>query len=132
MKKMQDSGEKEEGPWYGVHQGYEVQIAAGGDPTHGTGSIYSLAAASGGRKDASSGWKTMVVTLDGDKILVDYEGERITTFDSTAKNLPARKIWHEPKREHKRPQKGYIGLQTHDPGDIVWFKEISVRPLPAK
>jgi hypothetical protein len=26
---------------------------------------------------------------------------------------------------------GYIGLQNHDPGDIVWFREISVRPLPA-
>jgi len=24
---------------------------------------------------------------------------------------------------------GYIGLQTHDPGDTVFFKEVSVRPL---
>jgi hypothetical protein len=23
-----------------------------------------------------------------------------------------------------------IGLQNHDPGDVVWFKEISVRALP--
>jgi hypothetical protein len=132
MKKMQESAHKEEGIWYGVHQGYEVQIAAGGDPTHGTGSIYSLAPAAGGKKDASTGWKTMVITLDGEKIFVDYEGERVTTFDATAKDLPPQKIWHEPKREHKRPQKGYIGLQTHDPGDIAWFKEISVRPLPNK
>jgi len=24
-----------------------------------------------------------------------------------------------------------IGLQNHDPGDVVWFKEVSVRQLPA-
>jgi hypothetical protein len=23
----------------------------------------------------------------------------------------------------------YIGLQNHDPGDVVYFKEVSVRPL---
>ncbi len=34
------------------------------------------------------------------------------------------------KREPKRPLKGYIGLQNHDPGDVVWFKEINVRPIP--
>src|SRR5437879_1901809 len=29
-------------PWYGVHNGYEVQIDAGDDDWHCTGSIYSL------------------------------------------------------------------------------------------
>jgi hypothetical protein len=24
---------------------------------------------------------------------------------------------------------GYLGLQNHDPGDVVTFKEVSVRPL---
>ena len=37
MEKMQASGEREEGPWYAVHHGYEVQIADTGDPSHGTG-----------------------------------------------------------------------------------------------
>jgi hypothetical protein len=127
---MKASSEAEEGPWYGVHHGYEVQIAAGGDPSHGTGSVYSVAAASGAVKDATGGWKTMIITLHGTKIDVEYEGEHITSFDSTTTILPPRKIWWEPKREPKRPEKGYIGLQTHDPKDIVWFKEISVRPLP--
>lgn len=131
-ERMKASADRDEGIWYGVNHGYEVQIASGGDPSHGTGSIYSVAPASGPVKDASTGWKTMVITLDGSKISVDYEGERITNFDSTTTNLPPRKIWWQPKREPKRPEAGYIGLQTHDPGDIVWFKEISVRPLHAK
>lgn len=130
MAKAQEAADRDEGPWYAVHHGFEVQIAGAGDSMHGTGSIYSLAPTSGTAKKEHGTWREMVVTLDGDKISVDLEGQRVTTFDSSTPNLPPRKIWHEPKRENKRPQVGYIGIQTHDPGDIVWFKEISVRPLP--
>jgi len=130
MRKMKESGEREEGPWYAVHHGYEVQIAGGGDQFHRTGAIYSLAPSSMLSKRAPGEWKTMIISLDRDRIFVDLDGERITSFDSKSPDLPPRKQWHEPKREPKRPQKGYIGLQNHDPGDFVWFKEISVRPLP--
>ena len=36
------------------------------------------------------------------------------------------------RRDAKRPQSGYVGLQAHDPGDVVRFKEVSVRPLAEK
>src|SRR4051812_47126215 len=130
LEKMKASGEREEGPWYAVHHGYEVQIAGGGDELHRTGAIYSLAPSSKLSKKAPGEWKTLVITLDGDRILVDLDGSRITSFDATNPNLPPRTQWHEPKREPKRPQVGYIGLQNHDPNDFVWFKEVSVRPLP--
>jgi len=113
-----------------VHRGYEVQIAGSGDSLHGTGSIYSLASTSGASRKPGE-WQTMIITLAGNKIFVDLDGQRITSFDSASPDLPARKQWHEPKREPKRPEKGYIGLQNHDPGDVVWFKEVSVRPVPA-
>jgi len=131
MEKMQASAERDEGPWFAVHHGYEVQIAGGGDPLHGTGAIYSLATSSGTAKQSPSEWRTMVITLAGTQVLVELDGQRATSFDSASPSLPARKQWHEPKREPKRPESGYIGLQTHDPGDVVWFKEVSVRPLPA-
>jgi hypothetical protein len=131
MQKMQQSAMNEEGPWYAVHHGYEVQIIDAGDPMHRTGSIYSLAPSSAISNKRPGEWKTMIITLDGSKILVDVDDQRVTTFDSEARDLPAAKQWHEPKREPKRPQKGYLGLQTHDPGDIVWFKKVSVRPLTA-
>jgi hypothetical protein len=130
MEKMQASGERDEGPWYAVHHGYEVQISDAGDPAHGTGAIYSLAEASGTTKKPGE-WRTMIITLSGEKIFVDLDGKRVTSFDATSSNLPPRKQWHEPKREPKRPQAGYIGLQNHDPGDVVWFKAVSVRSLPA-
>jgi hypothetical protein len=129
MEKMKASGEREEGPWFAVHRGYEVQISDAGDPAHGTGAIYSLARASGTSKKPGE-WRTMIITLAGEKIFVDLDGQRATSFDPASPDLPARKQWHEPKREPKRPVAGYIGLQNHDPGDVVWFKEVSVRPLP--
>jgi hypothetical protein len=131
MKQMQASAEREEGPWFAVHRGYEVQIAGAGDTTHGTGSIYSLAPTTAVSRKSPGEWRTMVITLAGEKVFVDLDGQRTTNFDPTSPDLPPRKQWHEPKREPKRPGAGYIGLQTHDPGDVVWYKEISVRPLPA-
>jgi len=129
MQKMKESAEREEGPWFAVHRGYEVQIAGGGDRFHGTGSIYSLAPVSDVSKKAGE-WQTMIVTLAGNRIFVDLDGKRITRFDPASPDLPSRKQWHEPKREPKRAEAGYLGLQNHDPGDVVWFKELSVRPLP--
>ena len=70
------------------------------------------------------------ITLAGNCMYVDLEGQRVTRFDPDSPEVPRKRQWFEPKREPKRPEVGYLGLQNHDPGDIVWFKEISVRPLP--
>jgi len=130
MEKVQASAERDEGPWYAVHHGYEVQIADTGDAMHRTGSIYSLAPSSATSKKASE-WRTMVITLAGERITAELDGQRVSNLDLTRPDLPERKQWHEPKREPRRPEVGYIGLQNHDRGDVVWFKEVSVRPLPS-
>ncbi|HEY6167130.1 MAG TPA: DUF1080 domain-containing protein [Verrucomicrobiae bacterium] len=130
MEQMKASAERDEGPWFAVHHGYEVQIADVRDPFHRTGAIYSLAASSNAPKRTGE-WRTMIITLVGEQILVDLDGQRVTNFDPGSPDVPPRKQWSEPKREPKRPETGYLGLQNHDPGDIVWFKEVSVRPLPS-
>ena len=134
IARMQEASEKEQGAWYAVHHGYEVQICDTGDALHRTGAVYSLAPAAEGpkpaaNKDGTPAWRTMIITLDGNRIEVELDGKLLTKFDPASKDNPPRKIWHEPKREPKRPQAGYIGLQTHDPQDVVWFQEVSVRPL---
>ena len=134
LARMQEASEKEQGAWYAVHHGYEVQICDTGDAVHRTGAVYSLAPAAEAPKPATAekgqpAWRTMIITLDGNVVRVEVDGKPLTEFDPASKEVPPRKAWYEPKREPRRPQAGYIGLQTHDPGDVVWFKELSVRPL---
>jgi hypothetical protein len=131
LQKLMEASEGERGPWYGVHHGYEVQICDDSDDYHRTGAIYSLAKAAALPNKGPTDWRTMVITLRGDRVLVDVDGKRITTFDPDSKDVPRDRKWYEPKREPKRPRSGYIGLQNHDPGDTAYFKEVSVRPLDA-
>jgi len=130
MELVKESGERDEGPWYAVHHGYEVQIADTGDAMHRTGAIYSLTPSSANVQKPGV-WRTMVITLAGERISAELDGRRVSFLDLSGSALPPRTQWHEPKREPKRPEAGYIGLQNHDPGDIVWFKEVSVRPVPS-
>ncbi len=129
IEKLKEASEKHLGGWYPVHHGYEVQILDDTDAWHRTGAIYSLARAAPVPEKPLSEWRTMIITLDGERITVEVDGKRLSTFDATAADNPARKLWTEPIREFKRPTLGYLGLQNHDPGDVVWFKEVSVRPL---
>jgi hypothetical protein len=129
LKIFQDASERDLGAWYAVHHGYEVQICDTGDAYHRTGAIYSLAKSSAPAAKSADAWRMMIITLRGERIDVELDGRRVTSFDPASKELPARKQWHEPRREPRRPPAGYLGLQNHDPGDIVWFKEIAVRPL---
>lgn len=129
MESMKTSAEREEGPWFAVHRGYEVQIMDANDKLHRTGAIYSLAASEASSSKPSGEWKTMIITLSGNRIFVELEGKQVMSFDPDSPKVPKERQWFEPKREPKRPQVGYLGLQNHDPGDIVWFKEISVRRL---
>src|SRR5215213_7582552 len=65
IKAMQEASEKELGPWYAVHHGYEVQIADAGDEFHRTGAIYSLTKAEAVPAKEPAAWRTMVITLQG-------------------------------------------------------------------
>src|SRR5262245_47509650 len=70
LAQLMNQSEKEEGPWYAVHHGYEVQILAKDDEYHRSGAIYSLAKAAPAPR-ATNVWRTMVITLKGNLILVE-------------------------------------------------------------
>jgi hypothetical protein len=132
LQKLMEASEKQLGPWYPVHHGYEVQICDAADEYHRTGAIYSLAKAALLRQKAYTGWRSMIITLQGNQIHVDIDGQRISNFNPASPNVPPAKHWTEPKRDPPRPRAGYLGLQNHDPGDVVYFKEVSIRRLAAK
>jgi len=116
--------EKPKDPWYGVHNGYEVQIEAGGDEWHATGSIYSLAKTVKGFQKPAGEWNTMDISLRGQKTIVILNGQTVNEFQGN-QPVPERKQWYEPVRG-PRPDIGYIGLQNHDARSVVYFKSVSI------
>ena len=57
-------------PWYGVHNGYEVQIDARGDEWHCTGAIYSLSKVTKQNQKPAGEWNTMEITFKGQETIV--------------------------------------------------------------
>lgn len=115
-------------PWYGVNNGYEVQIDAGGDDWHSTGAIYSISRVTSREQKPRGEWNTMEIELRGSVTRIRVNGKLVNEY-TEGQPVPERKIWYEPVRG-PRPEKGYIGLQNHDANSKVLFREISVHPLP--
>lgn len=117
--------EKAHDPWYGVHNGYEVQIDGAGDEWHCTGAIYSLSKVTKRAQKPSGEWNTMDITLNGQETIVYLNGEKVNDFTGS-QPVPPRKMWFEPVRG-PRPDAGYIGLQNHDGRTKISFKEVLVK-----
>ena len=123
--------EKPTEPWYAVHHGFEVQIADGGKSARGTGSVYTFADAKA--QPAKVGeWNTLEVTIRGKTIRTAINGTPVTEFDSSGLDpkAPDKSGEGDPARG-PRPESGYIGLQNHDKDSVVYFREVTVHPLPA-
>lgn len=116
--------EKPKDPWFAVHNGYEVQIDAGGDEWHATGAIYSLAKVEQGHQKPTGDWNTMEIRLKGQTTTIFLNGTKVNEFQGN-QPVPDRKQWFEPVRG-PRPNSGYIGLQNHDAASTIFFKEVSV------
>lgn len=113
-------------PWMPVNKGYEVQIDNKEDDYHATGALYSLTIVKG-RFSKGDEWNTMIITLDGDRTMVEVNGNLVTDYKE-GDPVPEKVKDYEPDRG-QRPTAGYIGLQNHGGDDVVLFKEVSVRSL---
>lgn len=118
--------------WMPVYYGYEVQIdnnpeTSGEDDTHVTGCLYSINKALARPGKPGPEWNTMEITLDGPRTIVMVNSVKVTDYKE-GDPAPERKFDFEPFRG-RRPNAGYIGLQNHGDNDVVYFKEVSVKPL---
>lgn len=113
---FQQASEKELGPWYAVHHGYEVQICDSAEGKRSrTGAIYSLAASTALPDKRPDEWKTMKITLDGNLVKVEIEAKTVTRFDPDSKDIPADREWYEPKASRNVPPKATSGCKITTP-----------------
>jgi hypothetical protein len=118
--------------WMPVHYGYEVQIdnkpeLSDEDDYHYTGMLYSLTKPLAKSGKPGPEWNTMEITLDGSRTIVYLNEVKVTDYKE-GDPVPARKFDFEPFRG-PRPESGYIGIQNHSDKDVVFFKEVAVKPL---
>ena len=118
--------------WMPVHYGFEVQIdnhpeKSDEDEYHSTGMIYSLTKPLAKAWKPGPEWNTMDITLEGSHTIVMLNGVKVTDYKE-GDPVPQRKFDFEPQRG-PRPDFGYFGLQNHSDNDIVFFKEVAIKPL---
>lgn len=112
-------------PWYGVHNGYEVQIDGSGDEWHCTGAIYSLSKVLKRAQKPMGEWNTLEIEQKGARTRIFLNGQLVNDYRE-GQVVPDRKQWYEPVRG-PRPNAGYVGVQNHDPRSTVYFREISIK-----
>ena len=118
--------------WMPVHYGYEVQIdnhpeLSKEDEYHITGALYSLTKPLAKPGKPGPQWNTMEITIDGPHTVVMLNGEKVTDY-TEGDPVPEKKFSFEPQRG-RRPLIGWFGLQNHSDNDVVFFKEVAIKPL---
>lgn len=121
--------------WEAVHHSHQIKICDSQDEYRRTGSIYSMSRARLAKTKPPGEWNTMDIFLKGKRVAVYINQELISEFNPL-QTSPPRAASSDPLRG-PRPEAGFVGLLNHnDPiNDIigrVWFKDISVLPLPAQ
>jgi hypothetical protein len=118
--------------WMPVFYAHEIQIdnmpeLSGEDEYHYTGMIYSLTKPLAKTGKPGPEWNTMDITLDGPRTIVYLNGVKVTDY-TDGDPVPPRKFDFEPYRG-PRPDYGFMGIQNHGEDDVVFFREIAVKPL---
>ena len=118
-----------------INYGYEINIDDhperwGEDDYYVTGTLYSFTRALAKPGKRGPQWNTMDVTLNGSHTVVVLNGIKVTDY---TEGDPLRE--RRPKVDSERgarPNEGWIGLQGYSEKEIVFFKEVAVRPLLKK
>ncbi|MDQ8189493.1 DUF1080 domain-containing protein [Roseibacillus persicicus] len=104
-------------PWVAVKEGYEVQISGRGVDDVSTGAIYKLQAAVANPLKPDGEWNKMEIHTLRNEIAVVLNNQLVNIF----------------KTEKGRGDKeGYFGIQNHDDGSPVQFRNITVTPQHPK
>jgi hypothetical protein len=134
MAKESDSGvfiripEKPTEPWMPINRGYEVEIGDWPDDYSCTGVLYTFTKALARPIKRIGEWNTMDITIDGPHTVVYLNDVKVTYF-TEGQPVPPRPAGSIDPDRGPQQDSGFIGLQNH-PGSEVYFREVSVTPLP--
>ena len=101
-----------------IYHGWEIQINDGSPGIHTTAAVYDAEAPSSYATNPPGQWNRYLITFRGSHITVVLNGKTVIDWDA----VPRGKVKDFAAR-------GYIGLQNHEGGGPVWFRDIFVREL---
>src|SRR5690606_41751849 len=104
-------------------QGYEVLLNDADGDCNRSGSLCDLVESRENYSHVDE-WFTEYINVDRDRVIIKVND--IVTVDYTQPENPKR----EGERVNRILKGGTFAIQAHDPGSIIYFKEIKVRPLP--
>jgi len=99
----------------GFPKGYEAQVENTSPDPQKTGSLYGIARVTD-QLIQDDTWWTQHIIVNGNHIIIKVN-DKVVTDTVDAQN---------------RYTKGYLALQQHNPGSIVEYRNLMMRPLPAK
>lgn len=103
--------------------GYEVQVNNSQGDWKRTGSLYDILNVME-TYVGDNEWYTEYIKVKGKRIIVKINDTVVV--DYTEPENPKR----EGERVHRILKGGTFALQGHDPGSVVYYKDIMVKPLP--
>ena len=96
-------------PWIAVNQGYELQICDEAPEKHNTGSIYSFQGSTSMPTRAIGEWNDYEISVIDQHYTIKVNGQLVNEFDG------------------ERSREGYFGMQNHDDGSPVRFRNIRIQ-----
>lgn len=106
-------------------KGYEVQVNQTHKDTRKTGGLYGIADVEGESPVADNEWYVEHIVVRGKRVVVRVNG--VVTTDYTEPDGVVR----SERWSGRLIGEGTFALQGHDPGSVVRFRQVWVKPLPA-
>ncbi len=103
-----------------IYHSFEIQINDADEGIHQTGGVYDAEAPAQLASKPPGEWNHYRITFIGTHITVELNGQRVVDWEAEPRG----------KVEDFAPR-GYVGLQNHDDGSRVEFRNIYIRELPS-
>ena len=97
----------------GWPKGYEAQVENTSSDPQRTGSLYNFVKIGEQLIEGDTWWTQHIIAI-GNRVIIKVNDKVVVDF------VDEKHTWKE----------GHLALQQHDPGSVVHYKNIQVRPLP--